>query len=260
MSETLWDVVTTLIFGFPVDEQMLDPQYPHFLQRGGGLCLTLIITVVSLSIGSVCAIALNSLSSLRDTITSQRTWFRALLCTIELLINSLLSVVRAVPVMLLVLLVYYAPYPLFQLRIPPIFLAVGALSLYSAVYLYPLLKRKPSTMDSALIESSKLLGFSWWQRFFYLFLPLRLRVMVPAILGVGITVFKDTSVLMVVGIAELTFTSRQLFVANPLHYSVIMLAVVLLYWGVATSASIAVGYLDTKYSVGLNSKSGGGVC
>lgn len=259
MSDTLWDIVKTLIFGFPVEEQMLDPQYPHFLQRGGGLCLTLVITTVSLIIGAIGATVLNSVSTLKGYVAPQKKWARGVCFIVELLINSLLSAIRSVPVMLLILLVYYAPYPLFKVRIPPLFLAVGALSVYTTVYLYPILKEKKETIDPTLMDSSKLLGFSWWQRFLYLFLPLRLRIMVPAILGVGITIFKDTSVLMVVGIAELTFTSRQLFVADPLHYSFIMLAVVLLYWGVATAASIAVAYIDTKYGVGLISGSGGGV-
>ena len=48
---TLWELFRVLWVGYPAPPEMMDPAFPVFFQRIGGLSLTLVITVMSLGIG-----------------------------------------------------------------------------------------------------------------------------------------------------------------------------------------------------------------
>ncbi len=51
----------------------------------------------------------------------------------------------------------------------------------------------------------------------------------------AITVLKDTSVLVVVAVPELTCSSRSLQVASPANYTLVLFLVILIYWILASS-------------------------
>jgi ABC-type amino acid transport system permease subunit len=59
----------------------------------------------------------------------------------------------------------------------------------------------------------------------------------PDLINLAITVFKDTSTLAVVAVPELTYTARQLLIAEPLNYGLVLLVVLGLYWLPATLLS-----------------------
>ena len=152
--------------------------------------------------------------------------------------------IRGVPVMILVLLVFYLPYPLFGVRAPGAVLAIVAFSLYCGVYLGETFRSGFRAVRSGWLDAARSLGLSDRQTLFTIKLPIAIRAMIPSLAGLAITVLKDTSVLMVVAVGELTFTSRQIMISEPKNYGLVLILVMAMYWGIATLGSVLVNRLE----------------
>jgi ABC-type amino acid transport system permease subunit len=53
-----WEILRTLVFGYPVQAEMINGDWPVFLQQLGGLCLSLVITISSLLCGAFIGVLL----------------------------------------------------------------------------------------------------------------------------------------------------------------------------------------------------------
>lgn len=231
---TLWNLLFTLLFGYPLPPEMVDPRFPLFLQRFGGLLLTLLLTMFSLVIGAGIGIvlALCRRKSPTDAKGHLLTW---LLCYAA---GALVEGVRGLPIMLLVLLTFYLPYPLVGLRYPPFVLAIAIFSLYAGVYLSETIHSGFRSVDPQLRDAGQILGLTHFQILRRIELPLIYRTMLPDVINVAITVFKDTSTLAIVAVPELMYTGRQMLMSEPLNYGVVLLLILLSYWAPVTIFSM----------------------
>jgi len=237
------DILITLWRGFPAAAEFMNPGYPRFLQSTGGLQLSLLITVCSMAL----AIVPGFILSLPELVSKNNAPIPVKIITglFSFVARGFTEVVRGIPIMTVALLFFYLPYPLFKLRIPPVILAVSAFTIYASVYLGEIFRSGFNAVDIKTIEAARVLGLSSLAILTRIRLPIAARVMVPALVNLLVTVFKDTSVLTAVAVGELTYTGRQLFVATPGNYSVILLLIVLVYWAVSFLGSKAVKLLES---------------
>lgn len=250
MSElTLVDIIKILLFGYPVPSEFIDTSYPAFLQTVGGLALTLVITVISFGIGTVAAALFAFIIESEKVICTNKTWILVVMSFFQRIIKMFVHITRSLPILILVLLFYYLPYPLFKIRIPAVILGICAFSLYASSYLTEVFRSGFRSVPEGLTASSRTIGLNQLQQFSHIKLPLVLRVMAPAIIGIAITVFKDTSVLMAAGVAEITFTARQLSAASPGHYSLVLFLVIVMYWAIASAFSLFAGSIEKKFHI-----------
>ncbi len=236
------EIFRVLLLGYPTPPEMIDPRYPAFLQQIGGLCLSLVITGVSLTLGA-------PLGVLLAVCRSRPRGRHVLRRLIDLLATAVVHTTRGIPVMILVLLFFYLPYRLFALRVPVpgVVLAITAFTLYAAVYLSEIIRSGMAAVDTGWLDAARALGLSRRHILLTIKLPIALRAMAPAILGQAITVFKDTSVLTVVAVAELTYSARQIHTSEPANYALVLSAVLLLYWAPASAASALAHRLDKAW-------------
>jgi His/Glu/Gln/Arg/opine family amino acid ABC transporter permease subunit len=231
------DMLITLLFGYPPPPEMVDARFPVFLQRSAGLLLTLLITVLSLAIGLVIGIALALCR--REQAGDRRSG--ALVRLLSSAFRSLAVVVtegvRGLPIMLLVLLTFYLPFRLFELRLPSFILATVVFSLYAGVYLSEIIRAGFRSIDLEWRHASRVLGLSRRQSLLKIELPLVCRHMLPDLRNLAVTVFKDTSTLAVVAVPELTYIARQMLISEPVNYSLVWLMVLTFYWLIATLMS-----------------------
>jgi ABC-type amino acid transport system permease subunit len=129
---------------------------------------------------------------------------------------------------------------LFQIRVPGVFLAVTAFSLYAGMYFCEILRAGFRSVEPGLLEAGRVLGLSRTRIFLLIELPIALRNMRPDLVNLAITIFKDTSTLAVVALAELSYTARLILSSEPRQYALIFLFVLLCYW---VPASIMTAFL-----------------
>ena len=230
-------MIVMLLFGFPVPPEMIDSRFPLFLQRAGGLLLTLLVTAFSLVIGAAIGAGL-ALGRRYVAMRRKRGEFqRVALRGLRHVLGALSTTIRAMPIMLLVLVVFYLPYRLVELRVPGFVLAVAAFSLYAGAYLSEILRAGFRSVDPNLTQVGRLLGLTPTQIFVRIEMPIACRAMTPDLINLAVTVFKDTSTLAIVAVPELTYVARQLLTSKPMEYEVTLLLMLLLYWLPATLLS-----------------------
>jgi His/Glu/Gln/Arg/opine family amino acid ABC transporter permease subunit len=233
----LEEILVRLVFGFPVPPEMVDPRFPLLLQRAGGLLLTLLVTVFSLIIGAAIGTIL-ALGRRETTSDTQRSGLKHLVGRAHRYVAAaFVEGLRGLPIMLLVLLIFYLPYRVIEMRVPSFVLAMAAFSLYAGVYFSEILRAGFRAVDPGLREVGRVLGLTPTQILLNIELPIVCRTMMPDLINLAVTVFKDTSTLAIVAVPELTYVARQLLVSKPMEYELALCIVLVLYWVPATILS-----------------------
>jgi polar amino acid transport system permease protein len=123
--------------------------------------------------------------------------------------GAYVSVFRGVPLLVQLLFIYYF-LAKFGLDVPAIVAAVGGLALSSAAYQAEILRGAVNATPRGQAEAAVALGFAdaeIWRR---VLLPQALRISVPPLINEFILLLKASSLVSVVGIAELTRVSMNI--------------------------------------------------
>jgi general L-amino acid transport system permease protein len=159
----------------------------------GGLPLTVLLTVASL----VLAFPLSVLVALgrRSTMPALRT-----LCI------AYVELVRGVP---LISVLFMASF-MFPLFLPPghspdvLVRVVIGITLFAAAYMAEIVRGGLQSVPRGQVEAAASIGLNWWQAQRGIVLPQALAAVVPAIMNNFISLFKDTSLVTIVSLYELT--------------------------------------------------------
>ena len=119
------------------------------------------------------------------------------------------SVFRGVPLLVQLLFIYYFLAE-FGLDVPAIVAAVGGLALSSAAYQAEILRGALNAVPRGQAEAAVALGFAdldVWRR---VLMPQALRISIPPLINEFILLLKASSLVSVVGIAELTRVSMNI--------------------------------------------------
>lgn len=91
-----------------------------------------------------------------------------------------------------------------------ILFAVVALSLNVSAYMSEDLRSGLKAIPAAQIEAGRSIGLSFLQAMRYVVLPQALRIGLPPLVNRSLILFKDTSLTMVIGVAELTYQAKNI--------------------------------------------------
>ncbi len=133
---------------------------------------------------------------------SRRAWLKRLG-------GAYVSVFRGVPLLVQLLFIYYFLAE-FGLDVPAIVAAVGGLALSSAAYQAEILRGALNAVPRAQTEAAVALGFAGSEIWRRVLLPQALRISVPPLINEFILLLKASSLVSVVGIAELTRVSMNI--------------------------------------------------
>ncbi|BAT51439.1 Amino acid ABC transporter, permease protein, 3-TM region, His/Glu/Gln/Arg/opine [Nostoc sp. NIES-3756] len=117
-------------------------------------------------------------------------------------------------------------------RLDRVLRAIAGLVLFSAAYMAENVRGGLQSVSRGQVEAAKALGLNTFFVILLIVLPQALRAVIPAIVGQFIGLFKDTSLLSLVGLVELTGISRSIL-AQPQfigRYAETYLFVGLIYW------------------------------
>ncbi len=184
----LWRVLPNLLIGFPQE-------------RPGGLLLSVLIALGSVCMGFLLAIVVGMMAASR---------WRALRWLASVYIN----LGRGLPLLFLLLFVHqFVGGRRFDLQFDPLESAMIALTVYASAYFAEIIKIGWLTMPQNQVSAAILLGGNRL-RIMWLRLRHTLHRLWPALTNQTITIFKDTSVISVLAVAELTFVGRATLGSN----------------------------------------------
>jgi general L-amino acid transport system permease protein len=166
---------------------------PVETSRWGGFPLTLMLSVVSLAIAFPLAIfvALGRSSKLPA--------IRAI-CVLYV------ELIRGVPLISVLFMASFM-FPLFMpqgVSIDVLLRVLAGMTLFAAAYLAEVVRGGLQALPKGQVEAAQALGLSYWQATRMIVLPQALRMVVPAIVNTFISTFKDTSLVTIVSLYDLT--------------------------------------------------------
>ena len=129
--------------------------------------------------------------------------------------------------------------------------AITGLVLFSAAYLAENVRGGLQAVPRGQYEAAKALGLSSPLVVLLIILPQALRAVIPAIVGQFIGLFKDTSLLALFGLLELTGISRSIL-AQPQflgRYAEVYLFIGFIYWFFCYGMSVASRQLERRLNV-----------
>ena len=112
------------------------------------------------------------------------------------LIKIYIAVMRGTPLMLQLIVVYFAPYYVFGIKISQSYRFVATIIAFSinyAAYFAEIYRAGIESMPVGQYEASKVLGFNKAQTFFKIILPQVIKRILPPVTNETITLVKDTS-------------------------------------------------------------------
>ncbi|MFN3001898.1 amino acid ABC transporter permease [Mycolicibacterium wolinskyi] len=157
-----------------------------------GALVTLQICTLSVLFGGVLGIVIGLMST--GPIRTLR-WVAAIY----------VAVIRGIPVLLIIFFVYFG-IPLLApgSSLSEYWAAVIALSVFASAYIGELVRGSIQAVPRGQFEAADALGLSYAQRMRWVILPQAARVIVPPGVGFLVILIKDSSLVAVIGLIELT--------------------------------------------------------
>lgn len=156
---------------------------------------------------------------------------------LQFLVKGYISVMRGTPLMLQLMVVYFGPYYLFNIKVGNgyrLWAALIGFVINYAAYFAEIYRSGIQSMPQGQYEAAKILGYSRFQTFFKIILPQVIKRILPSITNEVITLVKDTSLAFTLSVAEMFSIAKRLaaaqttmlpFVAAGIFYYVFNLVV-----------------------------------
>jgi len=170
----------------------------------GGLPLTLILATFALAF----AFPLAVLVALGRRSTK--------LPAVEMLCVVYVELIRGVP-LISVLFMASVMFPLFMpegVNIDKLLRAQIAVILFSGAYLAEVVRGGLQALPKGQAEAADALGLSYWKKTGFITLPQALRLVIPPLVNTFIGFFKDTSLVLIIGIFDL-LTAAKTAIVEP---------------------------------------------
>ena len=208
----------------------------HFDKLWSGLILSLELAILSIGIGCIIGLALAVLY-----VSGGR-----LLRTV---IAAYVEVIRNVPLILLVYLVFYGLPTVVDFAYSNTTSFVITLSAYAGAYLVEVFRAGLDAVPRGLIDAGKAIGLTPLQRLIHVRLPTMLRITLPALSNTFVSLFKDTSVASVIAVPELTYGAQWI---NFTTFRIMEVYLVVTGLYLVTGYAILIGLraLERRYAVG----------
>ncbi len=199
-----------------------------------GALHTLQITTAALAIGVIGGVGLGILNCRK--------------CRLPIagpLIQGFILVIRGTPLFVQVLIFYFALPEALGIDLSPFAAGVVALGLNSSAYVAEIVRCGIDSVPQGQWEAAHVLGYGRKLTLQSVILPQMVRNVLPALTNEMTTLIKESSILMVIGVAELTKVGREI-VARQLDPLPVYLMVAGIYFAMTTVVSVCAKHFEKR--------------
>lgn len=163
---------------------------------------------------------------------------------LNFVMRGYIELFRGTPLLMQLFFVYFG-LPLVGVSVDRFWAAFVALALFTGAYVAEVLRSGIGSIPRGQSEAAVALGMGFFQRLTFVIAPQAMRVSLPPLIGVYVSVIKDTSLATVVGYNELTRRSMELVLSygHPLEF---FLMVATLYFVICYPISKLGGMFERK--------------
>ncbi len=202
---------------------------------GKGLVLTLERSVISLIIAMILGLVACLMGMSKIKILN--------------IINSVyIAIIRGTPLLVQAFFIYFGVTGALHMSMTAFTAGVIALSLNAGGYLSEIFRGGIQAVDRGQVEAARSLGLSYGQAMRKIIIPQAVRICIPSVVNQCCITIKDTSIICVIGLAELTMVGKQIIARTYMPFEV-WIMVGILYFVVIYALTIAARKLEKKVSL-----------
>ena len=126
-----------------------------------------------------------------------------------------IAVIRGTPIVVQVMFIYFAlPLMVPGLRVDAIWAAIATLIINSGAYIAEIVRGSLLSVHKGLKEAGQAMGLPFYKILLHIIGPVAFRRMIPPLGNQCIISLKDSSLFIVIGVAELTRQGQEIMASN----------------------------------------------
>lgn len=213
------------------EPSLLLKSLPFLLQ---GAWMTMQIALISIALGLCGGVLIGILNC--------RKMYQPFLGAI---LTGFVWVIRGTPLFVQVLIVYYALPEVLGFSLEPFTAGVIAMGVNSTAYISEIVRGGIDAIPEGQWDAAYVVGLKPRKTFQGVILPQMFRITLPSLINELTALIKETSILMVIGVAELTKVSKDI-VARELDPMTIYLAAAALYLIMTSAISFLAQFIQKR--------------
>lgn len=165
------------------------------------------------------------------------------------LMRIYISVMRGTPLMLQLIIVFFAPYYVFGINLTPEYRFIAVIIAFTinyAAYFAEIYRGGIEAIPKGQYEAAKVLGYNKFETFFIIVLPQVFKIVLPSITNEVITLVKDTSLSFVIAIPEMFTVAKQIAAADASIAALLVAGV--FYYILNAIVAFVMEYIEKKLS------------
>ena len=218
--------------GFKLEWSYAIDALPFLLQ---GMKLTIIIAIIGILIGFLIGIVVGL-----GRLSKNKILFGLSTIYVE--------IIRGTPIMVQALYIYFALPMMLGIKIDPLVAGVVTICINAGAYIAEIVRGAIQGVDKGQIEAGRSLGLTKIQTLYRITWPQAFKNMIPPLGNQFIISLKDTSLLTVIGVGELT-RQGTIVVSSNFRAVEVYTAVAILYLILTLSISIGLRFIERRLNV-----------
>ena len=166
-----------------------------------GLYMTVVISIISNVIALFIGLAAGFMRMSKNSV-------------LRFIAASYVNVIRGTPLLIQILFIFFAIPSVLDIKLSAFTAGIIAISLNIGAYMTEIFRGGIQSIDKGQMEAGRSLGFSYGRTMALIILPQAVRRMIPAFVNQFTHAIKDTSMLSVIGVAELTMEGQSIYAMN----------------------------------------------
>jgi glutamine transport system permease protein len=156
--------------------------------------------------------------------------------------------VRGTPLMVQVMFLYFGLPLALGMRVPPLTAGIVAIAVNSGAYISEIVRGAVQSINVGQAEAARSIGLTNFQSMIYVIWPQAFKRMIPPLGNQFIISLKDTSLLVVIGVGELTRQGQEIIAVNFRSFEVWM-AVALIYLAMTMTIAKLLNMLEKRMQI-----------
>lgn len=136
-----------------------------------------------------------------------------------------------------------------SIKFDPVVAGIITLTVNASAYMAEIFRAGIQAIDNGQMEAARCLGLDYFQSMRKVILPQAFKIMIPSIINQFIVTLKDTSILTVISIKELT-ASGQIIMARNYKTLEMYAIVAVMYFILITALTLVSKYVERRFSYG----------
>lgn len=157
------------------------------------------------------------------------------------IIDGWINFIRGVPVMVQIFIVYYG----IATSLPQFWAAVVSLTVNSSVYIAEHTRAGMQAVNKGQMEAARCIGMSKLQANWFIIIPQAIKNILPSLCNEFILLIKETSIVSVIALHELTYTSNSVRANTFLAFEPLIVTAVI-YFVITYMLKKLIGILERR--------------